>query len=93
MPFPNEHAARQKDPGQYKSFRRTRPPSFPSGISVIWGIKGEGANRKSEIQSFRFDKNKWTPERARKWLKDNKFKTNLEVAAKPVKKGFWEGVL
>jgi len=93
MPFPNEHAARQTDPGQYKEFRRSHPKDFPAGIDVIWGIKGEGANRTSEIQSLRFDKTKWTPDAAKKWLKDNGFKTTLEVAAGPTKKSFWNGVL
>lgn len=95
MPYPNEHAARQTDPGQYKEFRRAHPKGFPEGIDVIFGIKGEGAKRKSEIQSLRFDKNKWTPEAAKKWLKDHEYKTTLEVASKPadVKKGFWDGLI
>ena len=97
MPFPNEHAARQTDPGQYKEFRRTHPKGFPDGIDAIFGIKGEGKNRTSEIQTLRFDKKKWTPEAAKKWLKKHNFKTTLEVAAKPktkeVTKDFWNGVL
>ena len=95
MPYPNEHAARQTDPGKYESFRRTHPKGFPAGIDVIWGISGKGPNRKSEIQSLRFDKNKWTPEASKKWLKDNGFKTTLERASEPAKvnKSFWNGVL
>jgi len=93
MPFPNEHAARQKDPGRYKSFRRMRPKGFPAGIDAIIGILGRGL---SEIQSLRFDKEKWSPEAARKWLKEHGFKTELEPAGKPkekVEKTFWDGVI
>jgi hypothetical protein len=98
MPFPNEHAARQTDPGQYKEFRRGSPKGFPAGIDAIFGIKGEGQNRVSEIQSLRFDKTKWTPEAAKKWLKDHDFKTTLEAAAEPkkkteVEKDFWHGII
>lgn len=89
MPFPNEHAARQSDPGQYIRFRRSHPKEFPEGIDVIFGIKRDG---KSEIQSFRFDKKKWTPEKAKEWLKEHKFKTEFEEAVE-VKKSLWHGVL
>lgn len=91
MPFPSEHAARQKDPGQYKNFRRFHPRRFPEGIDVVLGINGDA----SEIQSFRFDKDKWTVEAAREWLKVRGFKTNIEEATDPAKvnKSFWTGAL
>jgi hypothetical protein len=93
MPYPKEHAARQTDPGQYDRFRRVHPDGFPEGVDAIMGIK-EG---KSEIQTLRFDKDKWSPSEAKKWLKEHGFKTTLEEASepakKPVKKSFWEGVL
>jgi superfamily II DNA/RNA helicase len=87
MPFPNEHAARQKDPGGFKDFRRGKPKGFPEGVNAIFGIKEGGG---SEIQSIRFAKDKWTVERAKEWLKSNGFKTGVEAA---VKKSFWDGVL
>ena len=92
MPFPNEHAARQKDPAQYEKFRRVHPEGFPDGIDAIFGMKAGEA--KSEIQSLRFDRKKWTVEATRKWLKDHGFKTIIEEAT-PVKvsKSFWNGVL
>lgn len=94
MPFPNEHAARQTNPGKYNSFRRTHPQGFPAGIDVIYGIWTVGGKRKTEIQTIRFDRKKWTPEAAKKWLKDHNFKTaGFEVAAKPVKKDLWKGIL
>lgn len=90
MPFPNEHASRQTDPKQYDDFRRVRPKGFPFGIDVIFGIKTIQGQRKSEIQSLRFDSSKWTPEKAKMWLKDHGFKTTLEEA---IKKDFWHGVV
>jgi len=92
VPFPNEHAARQEDPGNFTRFRRMKPKGFPAGVGAIIGIR---ANGKSAIQSIRFDRKKWTPEKARKWLKDHQMKTSLEVASGPakVKKDFWSNVL
>jgi len=102
-PFPNEHAARQTEPSQYDSFRRNHPKGFPAGIDVIFGLKTVNGKTVSEIQTIRFKSDKWTPEKAKEWLKDHNFKTNLEVASKPVKKhigywietdkSFWNGVI
>lgn len=75
-PYPNEHAARQSDPGKYKSFRRQNDKLGP-GISVVFGITSDG---KAEIQTIRFDSSKFTPEQARAWLKEHDFKTGLEPA-------------
>lgn len=78
-PFPNEHAARQLDPGKFKTFRRGNLPNAPAGISVIFGIAGG----KAQLQSIRFDASKFTPDQAKKWLKDHKFKTSgFEAATK-----------
>lgn len=88
MPYPNEHAARQKPPTGYTRFRRGKLTGAPKGISVIWGVRPDG---KSEIQSLRFDVSLWTEARAKKWLKDHKFKTGgFERAATKVS---WKGVL
>ncbi len=73
MPFANEHAARIKSPGQYVRFRR-KNNHFKSGIHVIFGIKKNGS---SEVQSIRFNKNKFTVAQAKKWLRDNNFKPLL----------------
>jgi len=80
MPFPNEHAARQTEPDQYDSFARTEPRAWPRGASAIWGIKGRGKSAVYELQSIRFDRRLWTPERVRKWLRANKFNAEIEVA-------------
>ena len=69
MPYPNEHAARLKDPNQFKRIRRQND-KFGSGIHVIWGITDDD---KAVIQAIRFDKSKFTPSQARKWLTDNDY--------------------
>jgi len=46
-PYPNEHAARLKDPDQYDSFRRVND-EFASGIDAIYGIK-DGTTEFTEI--------------------------------------------
>lgn len=90
MPFPNEHAARLSSPDRFKKFRRS-PKGFPKGISAIVGILSTG---KSEIQSLRFDKKIWTPNAAKKWLRDHGFKKfTFEAAEVPVKKGLWSDAL
>lgn len=83
-PYPNEHAARQNPPGKYDTFRRGSLPGAPAGISVIWGIRTIAGKKVSEIQALRFSAKSWTPEAAKKWLKDHGFKTaGFEPASKP----------
>lgn len=68
MPYPNEHAARVIDPSKFKkdSFRRK---DLGDGVSLILGkLEGESS---MTVQAYRFDKEKFTPEQAKKWLKDN----------------------
>jgi len=67
-PYPNEHAARIKDPEQYDSFAREND-ELGNGIDTIYGIK-EGV---SEIQSIRFDSSKYTTEQAKDWLDEHDF--------------------
>lgn len=69
-PYPNEHAARIKDPDQYDDFRREKD-AFGDGIDAIYGIKGD----ESELQAIRFDKTKFDAEEAREWLSDNDYST------------------
>ena len=71
MPLPNEHAARQHEPGDYTKFRRVN--NGGAGVAFIYGIK----NGKSEVQSVRFDKDKFTLEQAKKWLAEHKYNTNV----------------
>ncbi len=68
MPYPSEHAARVVDPGKFEpdSFRRK---NITSGVDIIIGkLKGQDT---TTTQSYRFDKEKFTPEQAKKWLKEH----------------------
>ena len=77
MPFPNEHAARQRDPSEFVKFRRTTLDGGPDGLSIIYGISQEGA---SAIQSIRADARKLSVSDFRRWLKENNMKTDIEEA-------------
>ncbi len=70
MPFPNEHSARLVDPDKFDKFRRVND-ELGKNVDVIFGIQESNG---SEIQAIRFDKDKFTPEEARVWLKDHDFK-------------------
>lgn len=65
MPYANEHAARMHDPKDYTSFARK---TIAPGVDVIYGIK-EG---KSEVQAYRFAKEKFNAVQAQTWLKEHK---------------------
>ena len=68
MPYPSEHAARVKDPALFEddSFRRK---NIAPGVDIIIGkLKDEES---MTTQAYRFDAEKFTPEQAKKWLKDN----------------------
>jgi len=67
-PYPNEHAARLKDPGQYDSLRRVNDEGG-NGVDFIYGIK-EG---ESEVQAIRFRSSVFTVDEARAWLADHDF--------------------
>lgn len=71
-PYPNEHAARLKDPDQYDSFARENNAGG-DGIDFIYGIK-DGT---SELQAIRFNKDKFTPAEAKQWLADHDFEPIL----------------
>ncbi len=82
MPYPNEHSARLKDPGQFDKFAR-KNDAGGKGVDFIFGIK----DGKSEVQAIRFDKSKFTPAEAKDWLKRNKKKaTEFEPASGEDKK-------
>ena len=71
-PYPNEHAARLKDPEQYDSFARKNNEGG-EGIDFIYGIK----DRVSELQAIRFDKTRFTTQEAKAWLKSHDFEPIL----------------
>ena len=72
MPYPNEHAMRLNQPDKYKRIRRQND-KFGPGIDAIFGVTEDG---KTELQAIRFDKSKFTPEQAKKWLEDHDYKTS-----------------
>jgi len=79
VPFPQFHAARQHDPGQYVRIRIAKNRGG-KGIDFIFGFKKGGG---SEVQSVRFDKSVFTPAQAKKWLKDHGFSSGqFETATK-----------
>jgi len=98
MPYPNEHAARLKNPGQFAegSFRRTNGSGkgmvqgvvIPSTIAVIWA-KPKVKDKPSDpplAQALRFPISNWTEAQARAWLKNNKIKFILFEPAAPEEK-------
>jgi hypothetical protein len=70
-PYPNEHAARQKDPAGYLTFRRGPLPGAPEGLSAIFGIRPDG---RSEIQALRFDRKRFSVAAAKDWLRQHGYK-------------------
>lgn len=86
MPYPNFHSARLRDPKQYDEVRQKKD-EFGEGINVLYGIKGQGENRVSEVQAIRFAKDKFTPEQAREWLKEHDHKPIEFEAASEEKEG------
>lgn len=78
MPFEKEHSARIVDPNKFEEFRRVND-EFGKGIDVIFGLR---ESKGSMVQAIRFDKDMFTPEEARAWLKDHDFKPILFEDAK-----------
>ena len=77
MPYPNFHAARMRDPGD---FEQLKTKSITDGITIIVGkLKGE---KTTTAQAYRFDKDKFTASEAKGWLKDHDLKEMTFEAAK-----------
>ncbi len=69
MPLENSHTARQLDPAKCAQFRQQNDV-FGPGIDVVWCVnKGKPV----EPQSIHFDKTKFTPEEAKKWLEKHSY--------------------
>ena len=89
MPYPNEHACRIRDPGDFEkdSFRTQELGTH--GVKAIEGhLKGETT---MTVQAYRFPKDKFTAAEAKKWLKDNGIKKYISFeAAKEMSKGALE---
>lgn len=71
MPYPNEHACRLRDPGDFQSdsFRRTTRKHDGKEYSVIMGrLKGQDTMTE---QAYRYNKGTWTAESARSHCSDH----------------------
>jgi len=68
MPYPSEHAARIREPGQFDEFRRSTD-EFGEGRDAIFGTNEDG----TELQSIRFDAARHSEQDARDWLEANDY--------------------
>jgi hypothetical protein len=88
MPYPNEHSARVRDPGDFQpdSFRRK---NITRGVDIIMGrLKGETT---MTAQAYRFDKTVFTVAEAKAWLKKNDIEyISFEPASKSLMESFFE---
>jgi hypothetical protein len=87
-PYPNEHAARIRNPGDFQpgSFR-SKP--IRTGIRIIIGrLKGK---RTTTIQSYRFHIKHFTAAQAKKWLRDHNINYISFEAASGKKKSTEKG--
>jgi len=71
MPFDREHSARLRDPGDFDRLWRTTPTRWrghelPGGVTLIVGELKDGGG--VHTQSLRFDVDRWTVLKAKKWL-------------------------
>jgi hypothetical protein len=67
--YPNEHAARIAEPGEFESETFRRKEIAP-GVSLVMGKRKKGGAM--ETQAYRFSAEKFTADEARAWLKDHK---------------------
>ena len=63
-----EHKCRITEPTGYDSYARVNCQQKSGGkcIDVVFGIKGSGANKKSEIQALRYSEDVWSVAQAKK---------------------------
>ena len=69
-PYPNEHAARLRNPDQYDRFRR-RNDAGGDGVDFIFGITEDEDG--AELQAIRFRLSKFTAADARAWLDERDY--------------------
>ena len=77
MPFPNQHAARQRDPEGFVRFRMGKLPGAPDWLSVVYGVRADGG---SEIQSVRADAARVGAEEFKQWLREHGMAHRIEEA-------------
>ena len=73
MPYPNEHAAPQREASSKQAkIRRYSPETWPEGVHGVWEID---ARNNLRLLSVRFKAALWTPEAARAWLEEHEMAT------------------
>ena len=84
MPMVNFHAARVQDPDDFLDAKGAWATiTIKSGIELVTGkLKSGGMSGSMIAQSYRFDKDKFTVDQAKKWLKKHKVKIVLFEPAK-----------
>ena len=70
-PYPNEYAARVRDPKDFLP-DTMRSKEITDGVRIIIGKVEE--NGPMVTQAYRFDKDKWTADEAKKWLENHDVK-------------------
>ena len=83
MPYPNQHACRCLEPLP-SGTSITATKSIAPGINIILQRRKNEPSMKT--QSYRFDKNKFTAQEAKAWLKDHNVSCTFEAASEPSKK-------
>ena len=79
MPFKNFHSFRVHSPDKYKDFAYKH---LGGGVEAVIGIPHD-KSQGSEIQAYRFPKEKFSYEQAHEWIKKHEIKT---IEAEPAKK-------
>ena len=71
-PYPNEHAARVRDPDDFSRIAQLK--ALDNGIRILGGPLKSDPKGGAQTQAYRFPKDKFTTAEAKKWLKDNDIK-------------------
>lgn len=78
-PRPNFHSARVKHPRMFS--RITTLKTLPNGIHIVGGVLKSDPGGGSKPQTYLFPKKRFTPEKAKKWLREHNIKyTTFELA-------------
>ena len=84
MPYPNEIAVRIIQPITDGIFARK---SIAPGIDIVLQKPRSDDSASMKVQAYRFDKEKFTPEEVKSWLKQHKISyISFEPASEPSKK-------
>ena len=67
MPFPNFHAARVRPPGQFSRVRVLR--TLANGVMIYGGPLKSDPGGGTKAQSYRFPRQRFSPEQARAWMR------------------------